>query len=278
MPPTRSVERNESARTADKSTSAGKLLAILDAFGPDQPDFSLAELSVRAAVPKTTAHRLLAVLEAWRGVERTSSGRYRLGIKFFELGGLVQDRLRLREVALPYMEDLLQSTREMVHLAKLDNNDVLYIERLVSHRSVRSPSRVAGRVPASCTGVGKAILAFSPADVVKGVISAGLVQMTPYSITNPVMFIESLERIRRDGVSFDREEASIGLACVAAPIFNHNGSVLAAMSVSGPCNRISPDTLIPAIRAATLAVSRHYGYQPPAATTAFTTLGSGTAE
>ncbi len=75
MPSTRSVERNESAGSADKSTSAGKLLAILDAFGPDQPDFSLAELSVRAAVPKTTAHRLLAVLEVWRGVERTSSGR-----------------------------------------------------------------------------------------------------------------------------------------------------------------------------------------------------------
>jgi IclR family acetate operon transcriptional repressor len=102
--------------------------------------------------------------------------------------------------------------------------------------------------------------------------------MTPYSITNPVVFIETLERIRRAGVSFDREEASIGLACVAAPIFNHNGSVLAAMSVSGPVNRISAETLIPAVRAATLAVSRHFGYQPPVATSAFTALGSGVTE
>jgi len=243
------------------------MLAILDAFGPEQSDFSLADLSVRSGLPKSTVHRILALLETWRGVERSPSGRYRLGIKFFELGGLVQDRLRLREVALPYMEDLLATTREMVHLAKLDKTDVLYIERLVSHRSVRTPSRVAGRVPATCTGVGKAILAFSPSDVVKNVIAAGLPAMTPYSITNPVMFLDSLERIRRTGVSFDREEASMGLACVAAPIFSHNGNVVAAMSVSGPVGRISPDVLIPAIRASTLAVSRHLGYQPkPAAT------------
>ncbi|MGH8993544.1 MAG: IclR family transcriptional regulator [Acidimicrobiia bacterium] len=264
MPPGRSSERNAPARAADTTTAAGKLLALLEAFGPEQPDFSLAELAVRSRLPKSTAHRILALLESWRGVERSAAGRYRLGLRFFELGGLVQDRLRLREVALPYMEDLLATTREMIHLAKLDGIDVLYIERLVSHRSVRSPSRVAGRVPATCTGVGKAILAFSPPEVVKNVIAGGLVAMTPYSITNPVVFLETLERIRRAGVSFDREEASIGLACVAAPIFGHDGAVVASMSVSGPVGRISADSLIPAIRAATLAVSRHLGYHPVA--------------
>ncbi|HEY3240346.1 MAG TPA: IclR family transcriptional regulator [Acidimicrobiia bacterium] len=265
MPPARSSERNAPARSADTTTAAGKLLALLEAFGPEQPDFSLAELAVRAGLPKSTAHRILALLETWRGVERSAAGRYRLGIRFFELGGLVHDRLRLREVALPYMEDLLATTREMIHLAKLDGIDVLYIERLVSHRSVRSPSRVAGRVPATCTGVGKAILAFSPPEVVKTVIAGGLVAMTPYSITNPVVFLETLERIRRTGVSLDREEASIGLACVAAPIFGPNKAVVASMSVSGPVGRISFDSLIPAIRAATLAVSRHLGYHPGSA-------------
>ena len=268
MPPTRSSERNAaSAQSLDTTTAAGKLLALLDAFGPEQPDFSLAELSVRAGLPKSTVHRILAVLESWRGVERSASGRYRLGIKFFELGGLVPDRLRLREVALPYMEDLLATTREMVHLAKLDGTDVLYIERLVSHRSVRSPSRVAGRVPAACTGVGKAILAFSPPDVVKRVIAAGLPALTPYSITNPVQFLETLERIRTTGVSYDSEEASLGLNCVAAPIFNHAGVPVAGMSVSGPVGRLSPDALIPAIRAATLAVGRHLGFQPKSMST-----------
>lgn len=263
MPSTRSSGRNAaSAQNQDTTTAAGKLLALLDAFGPELPDFSLAELSVRSGLPKSTTHRILAVLETWRGVERSASGRYRLGIKFFELGGLVQDRLRLREVALPYMEDLLATTREMVHLAKLDGTDVLYIERLVSHRSVRSPSRVAGRVPATCTGVGKAILAFSPPDVVKSVIAAGLPALTAYSITNPVQFLETLERIRTTGVSFDSEEASLGLNCVAAPIFNHTGLPVAAMSVSGPIGRLSPEALVPAIRAATLAVGRHLGYQP----------------
>src|SRR5256714_15427981 len=158
------------------------------------------------------------------------------------------------------MEDLLATTREMVHLAKLDGTDALYIERLVSHRSVRSPSRVAGRVPAACTGAGKAILAFSPPDVVKTVIAAGLPALTPYSITNPVLFLETLERIRTAGVSYDSEEAPLGLNCVAAPIFNHAGAPVAAMSVTGPAGRLSPQALIPAIPPATLALRPHLGY------------------
>lgn len=257
----RSSERNAVEATGT-DTAAGKLLAILDAFAADQPDYSLAELAARSGLPKSTAHRILKVLEAWRGVERSPSGRYRLGIKLFELGGLVQDRLRLREVALPYMEDLLSTTQEMVHLAKLEDTDVLYIERLVSHRSMRSPSRVAGRVPANCTGVGKAILAYSPPEVVKRVMAAGMPAMTAYSITTPAVMLAALEEIRAAGVAFDREEARIGMSCVAAPIFNHAGAVVAGISVSGPVGRISPESLVPAVRTAALAVSCHLGFQP----------------
>jgi DNA-binding IclR family transcriptional regulator len=100
------------------------------------------------------------------------------------------------------------------------------------------------------------------------VIAAGLPALTPYSITNPVQFLETLERIRTAGVSYDSEEASLGLNCVAAPIFNHAGLPVAGMSVSGPVGRLSPESLVPAIRAATLAVSRHLGYQARPASTA----------
>jgi DNA-binding IclR family transcriptional regulator len=103
---------------------------------------------------------------------------------------------------------------------------------------------------------------------VKAVIAAGLPALTPYSITNPVQFLETLERIRTLGVSYDSEEASLGLNCVAAPIFNHSGAPVAAMSVSGPVGRLSPESLIPAIRAATLAVGRQLGYQPRSASAA----------
>ena len=98
-------------------------------------------------------------------------------------------------------------------------------------------------------------------------LAAGLPALTAYSITNPVQFLETLERIRTTGVSFDSEEASLGLNCVAAPIFNHTGAPVAAMSVSGPVGRLSPEALVPAIRAATLAVGRHLGYQPRSKTT-----------
>lgn len=253
------------ADRADATTAAGKLLAILDAFGAEQSDYTLTELARRAGLPKSTAHRILGMLEAWRGVERTTTGRYRLGVKLFELGGLVQDRLRLRETALPFMEDLLSASRETVHLAKLDGTDVLYIERLVSHRSVRTPSRVAGRVPAACTAVGKAILAFSPPEAARSVLAAGLPRLTPYSIADPNTFGEALERIRRTGVSFDREEASLGLSCVAAPIFVPGGAVVAAVSVSGATDRMDLEALARVVRAAGVAISRRLGYPPGSA-------------
>ena len=263
------------AGRTDATTAAGKLLAILDAFGPERSDYSLSDLARRAGLPKSTAHRILAMLEAWRGVERTSAGHYRLGIKLFELGGLVQDRLRLRETALPFMEDLLAASQETVHLAKLDGTDVLYLERLVSHRSVRSPSRVAGRVPAACTAVGKAILAFSPPQAARAVVAAGLPRLTPHSIVDPEQFADLLERIRRTGVSFDREEASIGLACVAAPIFVPGGAVVAAVSVSGATERMDLDAMARAVRAASVAISRRLGYPPGSAAGATSGMHAG---
>ena len=239
-------------------------MALLDAFGPEQSDFSLGELASRAELPKSTAHRILGALEQWGGVERSASGRYRVGLKLFELGGLVYGRMRIRELALPYMEDMLTTTHETIHLATLRGAQVVYLERLTSHRSIPIPSRVAGRFPASCSGVGKAILAFSPREVVIDVMRQGLPALTPYSITSPVIFLEVLEQIRRSGVAYDREEASIGLMCVAAPVLNHAGEAIAAISVSGPVHRIKPEALVPVIRASTLAISRRLGYRPPA--------------
>ncbi|MEW6471018.1 MAG: IclR family transcriptional regulator [Actinomycetota bacterium] len=247
----------------DVNTAAGKLLAVLDAFGAEPFEFSLTELAKRSEVSKPTAYRILAALETWGGVRRMPSGRYRLGIKLFELGGLVPEGHRLRDMALPYMEDLVVATQGIVHLAKLEGADVLVLDRLVSHRLTKAPSRVAGRAPATCTSVGKAILAYSPPDVVKGVVDQGFSPQTPYSITDRRLFAETLKKVRQEGVAFDQEELIVGLVCVGAPIFDHTGAVVAGMSVSGPATRWSLESLVPAVKTASMGVSRALGYRHP---------------
>jgi IclR family transcriptional regulator, acetate operon repressor len=247
----------------DTNTAAGKVLAMLDAFSSEPYEFSLTELARRSQISKPTAFRILAALEGWGGVRRTPSGRYRLGIKFFELGGLVPEGHRLRDLALPYMEDLVVATQGIVHLAKLEGTDVLVLDRLVSHRLTKAPSRVAGRAPATCTSVGKAILAYSPPDVLKRVLDAGFSAQTPYSITDRRLFSQTLKKVREDGVAFDQEELIVGLVCVGAPVFDHTGSVVAGMSVSGPATRWSLESLVPAVKTASMGVSRALGYRHP---------------
>lgn len=248
---------------AGTSTAAGKMLAILDAFIGSQGTVGLAELAVRTGLPKPTCHRLLAILEDWGGVERTADRRYRLALKIFELGGVVQNRLRVREAALPFMQDLVVSTREIVNLARLEGHDVLYLERLAGHRALgRCPSRLAGRMPASCTGIGKAILAFSAAEAVDAVLASGLPALTSYSITDADRFRAALAEIRRTGVAYDYQESRLGLACVAAPIFGPRGEVVAGLSVAGGTERLDVTAVTPAVRTAALAVSRGLGYRP----------------
>ncbi|MEW6471019.1 MAG: IclR family transcriptional regulator [Actinomycetota bacterium] len=256
----------ESPDGKDTSTAASKVLAILDVFRSEQMEFSLTEVARGAGVSKPTTYRLLAALERWGGVRRTPSGRYSLGMKFFELGGLVPERQRLRDLALPYMEDLLIATNGHVHLVTLEGNDVVVLDRLLSHQGATAPSRVrvGGREPASCSAVGKAILAFSPPEVVEAVLERGLAAETPYSITDRNLFLKTLGKIRRDGVAYGQEELFVGRACVGAPVFDHTGRVVAAISVSGPVTRMPLESFAPAVRAATNGVSRALGYRHPA--------------
>ena len=241
------------------------MLAVLDAFRSGPFEFSLTELANRSGVSKPTTYRILATLESWGGVRRTPSARYRLGVKFFELGGLVPDAHRLRDLALPYMEDLLVATQGSVHLVKLEGTDILVLDHLVSHQAAKAPSRVrvTGRQPATCSAVGKAILAFSAREVVEAVLKEGLSAQTPYSITDRSLFLQTLKKIRQQGVAYNQEELFVGRACVAAPIFDHTGNVVAAMSVSGPTTRMPLESLAPAVRASTNGVSRVLGYRHP---------------
>lgn len=250
----RSLEREDDS--LGLGTSVGKALALLDALGAGSPSLGVSELARRVELPKSTAFRLLACLEQAGYVDRLGT-EYRLGQRLFELGNQIAHcrPSGLRDIALPYMSDLQERSQQTVHLAVLDGVDVLYLEKLFGHRATRAPSHVGRRVPAACCGLGKAMLAYSSPALVNEVLSAGLERRTPYTISMSRLFLAELAEIRRVGVAFDREEAVLGLTCVAAPILK-DGSAVAAVSVTGPTSSFDPTNLASRIRQAAAAISQ----------------------
>ena len=218
------------------TASVTKALRLLDVFRNDGPVLGVSAIARSAGVAKSTAYRLLSLLEESDLVERVGTD-YRLSWRMFELGSSVQRRWPsgLREVASPWMTDAFVKSGLVVHLAVLDGADVLYLEKTSGPQSARTPTAVGCRVPANCSGLGKALLAFSGASVTRQVLEgdAALVRRTPYSVTEPGRFDRELRRIRVEGVAMDREESALGLACVAAPILTTQGPV-AGISVAGP--------------------------------------------
>lgn len=236
-------------------TSVGKALALLEAVAAPGKA-GVTELARRIGVPKSTAFRLLSILSTAGLVERRGTD-YCLGRRLFELGSLVSELTpqNLRDLALPHLEDLYEVTHETVHLALLDGTDVLYLEKIFGHNTTTSPSRVGGRVPAYCSGLGKAMLAFSSADTVQQVLHKGLSPQTPYTIVLERVFLAELAEIRRRGYAFDREEIRVGLTCIAAPVLNKNGSAIAAVSVTGTTTRFAPHSFVDQVRKAARAIS-----------------------
>ena len=224
-------------------TSVGKALSLLDAFEQIDTSLGVSELARRTGIPKSTAFRLLAILEERQLIERQGT-RYCLGKRLFELGNRVSYcRPRsLRDLSLPYLGDLYELTHETVHLAILDGTDVVYLEKLFGHQPVKSPSVVGGRVPAYCSAIGKALLAWSDPECVQATLSRGLAPRTGYTIVVPSQFREEITTVRSRGVAFDREESSLGLTCVGSPILSRSGRLVGGISVCGPTSRFEPST------------------------------------
>ncbi|WP_324789250.1 IclR family transcriptional regulator [Streptomyces sp. H51] len=231
-----------------------KAALILECFPPTGGPYRLTELAERSGLPKPTVHRLAADLVALGWLER-SGAHYRLGAKLFELGSLVPHRRDLREAALPFLQDLFEATRETVHLGVREGLEVVYLERIHGHEALQLPSRIGGSLPLTCTGVGKALLAFSGAELADEVFAGPLPSLTPYSITDPARLRMTLEKIQVSGLAYEEQEAALGVSCIAAPVFA-GGTAVAALSVAVPRSRFRPAQLAPAVRTAALGLSR----------------------
>ncbi|ONM46668.1 IclR family transcriptional regulator [Nocardia donostiensis] len=240
---------------ATPSAVLDRVSLVLDAFeGPGT--LTLAQIVRRTGLPRSSVHRMLERLVQLRWLRR--HGRdYELGMRLVELGSLAVHQDRLHRAAMPFLHELHRVTGYVVHLAVLDGPDVVYLEKIGGRMAAAIPTRVGGRHPAHCTGVGKAILAFS-GDGWLDTYGGDLAQRrTKYSIATRAQLSTELDKVRAHGIAHEREESLTGFGCVAAPI-GEIGEAVAAVSVCGPVDRMTFDYRLAApVRTTALAIWRN---------------------
>jgi IclR family KDG regulon transcriptional repressor len=221
--------------------SVSRALEVLKTFSDAQPELSLAEISRRLNLNRSTTFRLLVTLQAHGYVEQARENRkYRLGVTCLELGSVFLNQSDIRKEALPILNSLRDDCRETVHLARLAGSEVVYLEKLDGLLPIGiMGSRVGGRAPAYCTGLGKALLAYMPEiEISQLYAESGLRRFTPNTITDLGELHSELACIRERGYAIDNEEHEPDVKCVAVPIWSYRQKVMGAISVSGPAGRI----------------------------------------
>ncbi|MCW2756287.1 MAG: transcriptional regulator, IclR family [Nocardioidaceae bacterium] len=240
------------------SSVASKVLALLGAFDATHRELSLTDLARRAGLTLSTAQRRAAELVAWGALERTGDGRYRVGLRLWEVGSLAPRGTPLREVALPYLEDLYVVTRENVQLAVREDTEAVFVERIAGRSAVPVLTRVGGRFALHATGVGLVLLAHAPVEVFDRVVEQGLTSYTPATITDPKRLRRVLADVRRNGWAVSRGAVTEDALSVAAPVTDARGQVVAAVSLVVLLDGARPAALAPVVRAAARGISRAY--------------------
>lgn len=232
---------------------------MLAAFSPDRPELTLSELSRRAGLPLSTAHRLVGELADRGALERGTDGRYRVGLWLWEVASLAPHGPGLRESALPFLEDLYEATHQNVQLAVLDAGEVVYLERITGRNAIRIQSRVGGRLPVHATGVGLVLLAFAAPELQEQVLAAPLKRYSAKTIATPARLRRALADVRREGFAISDGQIELDAVSVAAPVYGAADTVVAAISIVVPVEGHDPRTLVPAVRAAGRGISRVLG-------------------
>jgi DNA-binding IclR family transcriptional regulator len=229
---------------------------VLEAFTPQRATLTLSDIARRTGLPLTTTHRLVAELATWGALERDDDGRYRIGLRLWEIASLSHRGVGLREAALPFLEDLYEVTHENVQLAVRDGHDVVYLERIAGRRAVSVLTRVGGRFPLHASGVGLVLLAYAPEHVQAEILARPLQRYTERAITDPGQLRRVLADVRRTGVAISDRQVTLDAVSIAAPIFDASADVVASLSIVANASSADAARLAPVVRAAAMGTSR----------------------
>lgn len=264
------VQSEAKADETGKSGSRGlsslaNAICLLKTFTEKDFELGISELSKRLGVAKSTVHRMSTTLVAGGMLEKNpANDKYRLGLALFSMGGLVRRRLDVSYEARPILQELRSKLNETVLLGVLDGDDALYLFHFESTHAIRMRSDIGVRKRALCTGEGQVMLAFKSDEEIEQSLSAGLEPRTPHTVTDPVLLREKLRNIRKQGYVVEDEESEVGMRCIAAPVFDMGGNVVAGVGLAGPLHRMGDsviDAFIPDVVATARNVSERLGFR-----------------
>jgi DNA-binding IclR family transcriptional regulator len=246
-------------------TALQRGLQILHLFSSSSRGLTAKQVATASKLPVSTVHRFLANLVSSGFLNRDAEGTHCLGIACFSIGQAAAVQLDIRRLSLPYLRELNQQTRETVHLTVRHGLSAVYVEKLDSPEPLRIYSRIGASVPLHCTAVGKVLLAYLPPDEQQRILpQLELKRLTENSVGNMQELKTELLRVRRNGHALDLEEHELHIRCVAAPIWDHTGSVQSSLSITAPAFRMPVSRLrqlAPQIQAAGLKISAELGYR-----------------
>jgi IclR family transcriptional regulator, KDG regulon repressor len=243
------------------ATSIERAFAIIEMLDGTRRGWNISEISRKQKIPKSSAHVIVVALERLGYLKREDgSRRYKLGLKICSLGRRLMNDLALPEIALPHMHWLVGQTRLTSHLGILEKGHVVFIQKIDGPGMVKFDTYVGKRAEVHCTGLGKALLAFSNEQMIRDCLSVGsFAKYTESTITSPANFRKELIRVKQKGYSIDDEEEEAGVRCVAVPVFNPLGELVTALSVTGTTAQISSssfDKLAATVKEAASRISR----------------------
>ena len=242
-----------------------RMFTLMDVLASREEAMTLKEISEKAGLHPSTAHRILNDLATGRFVDRPQAGNYRLGMRLLELGNLVKGRLNVRDAAIAPMRELHKLTQQPVNLSMRQGDEIIYVERAYSERSGMQVVRaIGGRAPLHLTSVGKLFLAADdPTRIRAYATRTGLQGHTKNSITELDALERELSKVRQYGQANDNEELELGVRCMAAGVYDDQNKLVAGLSISAPSGRLE-DAWLPKLKETARQISETLGHKPSA--------------
>lgn len=246
--------------------SLERALTILNKLSEYPDGIQITRLSEQVGLTKSTIHRLLTTLSSMNYVVKDEeTDKYRLGLQVLFLSRNLLNNSDIVNISKPYLEKLMKEVNETVHLCIEDHGEVMYVDKIESNQTVRMYSRIGSRAPLYCTGVGKVLLSGMDQDKFEEAISnITFIPKTPTTITSNEALSAEIEKVKKQGYALDDCENEVVLRCIAVPIYNHKGKIIASFSISGPRNRVTmefiEETLIEKMKQYSIEISRNLGY------------------
>jgi IclR family transcriptional regulator, KDG regulon repressor len=224
------------------NNSIAKAITLLNCFSYEKPRLRLKEISMITGIGQPTAYRMLSTLKEFNLIEQRE-GHYSLGRGFLNYEGIVLNSMEIRRVGLPFLEELSNNLKANVNLAVLDAQEVVYVARAETPYCAYGYFHIGMRRPIHCTALGKVLVCKSP-EVVREVFQRGVRRYTLHTIVEESRYLEEIETVRLQGYAMDLEEWNNGINCIAAPVYDATGEIIAGISISGPTSTYSQNKIL----------------------------------